>query len=239
MEVEQAREFERFSCLDPVIVHDVERIVGLRHVQASERTPGSADGVEVAVPALVQPIDLGELAIDNLPRLLEIAARRIDQPQAAEGKRRGIAELALAHVDQLEAAAAEIADEAVGVVNAGDDADGSEFRLLGAGQNLDRHVEDALGLGDKVRTILRFAGCRRGDSFDPAHVHLVDERAETAERPERAGDCIGAEPPSGGKRTAEAAQHLFVEQRRGRTRRALINHEPDRVRSDIDHCDRA
>ena len=35
--VEQGREFERICGADAVIVHDAQRIVGLRHVQARER----------------------------------------------------------------------------------------------------------------------------------------------------------------------------------------------------------
>src|SRR5262249_34673942 len=107
-------------------------------MQACQRPPRSADGVEIAVLALLQPIDLGELRIDDLSRALQITTRGIDQPQAPERKRRGVTEPALAHVDQLEAAAAEIADEAVCVVNSGNHADCSELRLLGAREHLDR-----------------------------------------------------------------------------------------------------
>ena len=124
-------------------------------------------------------------------------------------------------------------------MNAGDDANGGELSLLGAGQYADRHFDDALGLSDELGTVLGFARRRRGDRLDPGHAHLVDQRAKAAERPQRTRHSIGAKPPSGGNRAPEAAQHLFVEQRGGRPRRALIDHEPHRVRTDVDHGDGA
>ena len=58
-------------------------------------------------------------------------------------------------IDQLQAAAAEIAGKAVGGMDAGDDAERGKLGLLGAGENGDRPVEDALGLGDELRTVGR------------------------------------------------------------------------------------
>ena len=116
--VQQRREFERVVGVDAVIVHDAQRIVGLRHMQPGEHPPCPADRVEVAAPALLQPIDLGELGIDDLARLLEAAARSIDQAQAAERQRDGVGEPPTPDVDQLQAAAAEIAGKTVGGMNA-------------------------------------------------------------------------------------------------------------------------
>ena len=42
------------------------------------------------------------------------AARHVDEPQRAERQRHPVADGAILHVDQLEAAAAEIADDAIG-----------------------------------------------------------------------------------------------------------------------------
>jgi hypothetical protein len=135
--------------------------------------------------------------LSSQSRPLQIAAGGIDQPEAAKRQGRGIAELAFAHVDQLEAAAAKIADETVGVVNAGDHANGGKLGLLGAGKHPDRHFDDALCLSDELGTVLGFARRCRGDRLDSGHAHLVDQRAEAAERPERTRHGVGAEPPGG------------------------------------------
>jgi hypothetical protein len=90
-------------------------------------------------------------------------------------------------------------------VNAGNDAQRGELGLLGAGKHPDRHVDDALGLGNKVRTVLRFARRRRSDGLDPGHAHLVDQRAKSSKRPERASHGFGAKPPGGGERAAKTA----------------------------------
>ena len=114
-------------------------------------------------------------------------------------------------IHEGDAATAKVADEAVGVVNAGDDTDGGKLGLLGARQHPDRHIEDALGLGDEVGPILRLARGRGGDRLDPGDAHLVDKRTEPAQRSERAGHGIGTETAGGGQRPSEAAQNLFIE----------------------------
>ena len=116
--IEQRGESQRIVGVDPVIVHDAQRIIGLRHMQPRQRPPGAADGVEVAAPALLQPVDLGKLGIDDVARLLEAAARGVDQPQATERQRGGIRQPAAPDIDQFQAAAAEIAGKAVSRMNA-------------------------------------------------------------------------------------------------------------------------
>ena len=59
------------------------------------------------------------------------------QRQAAERQRHAAADAAALHVDQLERTAAEIADDAVGLVDAGDDAERGQFRLARARQDFE------------------------------------------------------------------------------------------------------
>jgi hypothetical protein len=70
-----------------------------------------------------------KLGIDDLTRLLQAAAGCIDQAQAAERHGDGVGQPSAPHVDQLEAAAAEIAGEPVRRVDSGHDAEGGELRL--------------------------------------------------------------------------------------------------------------
>ena len=157
----------------------------------AKRPPGAADGIEVAAPALLQPVDLGKLGIDDLARLFEAAARGVDQPQAAERKGGGVRQPAASHVDQLQAAAAEVAGKTVGRMDARHHAKGGKLGLLGAGENGDLPVEDALGLGDEFRPVGGLARRRRGDDLDMGDAELVDQGAKTPERPERALHGVG------------------------------------------------
>ena len=237
--VEQGCEFKSIGGVDLVIVHYAQGIIGLHPVQTRQRPPSAADGVEVASPAPVQPIDLGELRVDDLTRFFQAAARSVDQAQAAEGKRGGLPGLAVTHVDQLEAAASEITDDAIGAMDAGDDAQGSKLGLLPACEHMNRCIEGALGLRYELRPVLRLARRRRGKDLDPPGADLVEERAKASKRPERPGDGVGGEPPGRGERAPEAAQHLLVEQRARSPGRTLIDDEPNRVRSDVDYRDGA
>ena len=76
------------------------------------------------------------------------------------------ADLAAVDVDQLEAAAAEVAGHAVGILEAGDDAERREARFLGAGKQRDRHAADRLDLGDELGAVLRLARRRRREHIE-------------------------------------------------------------------------
>ena len=45
----QCRKIRRVACRDDVVVHNVQRIIALAHVQARKCPPGAADGVEMTV----------------------------------------------------------------------------------------------------------------------------------------------------------------------------------------------
>ena len=138
------------------------------------------------------------------------------------------------HVDQLQAAAAEVAGKAVGRMNARHDAERGKLGLPLAGQHVDFLAEDAFGLRDEVGTVLGLARRRRGDDLDMRNAELIDQRAKAPERPQRPLHRVGRELAGRGERAAEAAQHLLVEQRRRRPAGILVDDEPDRVRADID-----
>ena len=203
-------------------------------MQPRQRPPGAADGIEVAAPALLQPVDLGKLGIDDVARFLEAAARGIDQPQTAKRKRRGIRQPAAPHIDQFQAAAAEIAGKAISRMNAGHDAERGKLGLPRARQHGDFLAENAFGLRDEIGTVLGFTRRRRGDDLDMRNAELIDQRAKAPKRPQRPLHRVGRELAGGGQRTAETAQHLLVEQRRRRPAGILVDDQPDGVRADID-----
>ena len=85
------------------------------------------------------------------------------QRQASERQRHAAADAVAVHVDQFERTAAEIADDAVGIVDAGDDAERGKFCLARSRQDFDLRAADALGLGDEVGTVGGVAAGGGGD----------------------------------------------------------------------------
>ena len=106
-----------------VAVHDMQRIAGLPHVQARQRPPSAADGIERAALAVLQQTRTARARSDDLLRLLDRFRRDVLQSQAAERQRHARLDAVAVNFGQLERAAAEIADDAVGLVEAGDDAE--------------------------------------------------------------------------------------------------------------------
>ena len=139
----QAGEFQRLLGADDVAVHDVQRIAGLRHVQLRQRAPGAADRVEGAALAALQQLDVVERVLDDLLGLLDRAAGAVLQGEAAERQRDAGLDAAAVDVDQFERAAAEIADDAVRPVEAGDHAERRQFGLALAGDHVDLGAADA------------------------------------------------------------------------------------------------
>ncbi len=92
--------------------------------------------------------------------------RQVLQRQTSERQRDAAADAVATHVDQFERTAAEIADDAVGIVDAGDDAERGKLRLARAGQDFNGRAADALGLGDEVGTVGRVAAGGGGDGED-------------------------------------------------------------------------
>ncbi len=78
-----------------------------------------------------------------------------------------------AHVDQFERAAAEIADDAVGAMHAGNDAERGEFGLARAGEHVDLGADGALGELDEGAAVLGVAAGGGGDGEDLLHAHRL------------------------------------------------------------------
>ena len=113
-----------------VVVNDVQRIVRLLHMQPRDRAPGAADQIERFGRAAARSTGgRGERSIDRVDDGLG-GCRRARQGAAAPSGRltpapiAGFAVAAPSTAHQLDAAAAQIADDAVGVRNAGEDPGG-------------------------------------------------------------------------------------------------------------------
>ena len=99
------------------------------------------------------------------------------------------------HVDQFERAAAEIADDAVRPVEAGDHAERGQLGLALAGQHLDLGAADPLGRGDEVRAVPASRQAAVASTHSRCDLHGVAQRAEALERVERLLDRVGGSRP--------------------------------------------
>jgi len=114
--MDKAREIQRLLRWYHVAVHDVQRIAGLPHVQASERAPGAADGKKRAPFAGLEQIDVLEGLPDDLLCLLHRLGGNILQREAAQRQRDAGFHPVAVHLGELEGAAAEITRNPVRLV---------------------------------------------------------------------------------------------------------------------------
>jgi hypothetical protein len=219
-------------------MHDMQRISGLRHVQAGERTPRAADRVKRSALAQLDMRHLCQCLPDDLVRLLDRFSGAVLQRQAAKRQRSAALDAGIFHVDQFERAAAEIADDPIGPVKAGHDAERGELRFAFAGDHVDMRAADALRLADEIRTVFGVAAGRRRQHPNLLHAHGVAQRAEPPERGKRGRHRVGGHQAFGLHLAAKTGESLLVEQWRGAARHAFVDDEADRIGADVDDADR-
>jgi hypothetical protein len=151
-------------------------------MDARERAPGAADRIEGAATAGLELGDFGQLVLHDALGALQGFVRQILQREAAERQRHAAANPVAVHVDQFQRAAAEIADDAVGVVNAGHYAECGQFCLARSRQDLNRNAADAFGLGDEIGTVAGVAAGGGRDRIDAAYLLNPAQRTKTPQR---------------------------------------------------------
>ncbi len=228
---------EGFRCRNGVAMHDPDRIAALDDVDARQRAPGAADGVEISAAARLQQTNIRKLILDDALRPLQRLLREILQGQCSERQGHALAHPAAAHVDQFERSAAEIADDAVRPVDAGHDAERRELRLARAGEDFDWYAADPFGAGDEIGAVPGIATGSRRNGVDSAHFHEPTQGVKPPQRGERLGDRVGCKQAGTLDLPAETTQRLFVEDRNEASRQRLVNHEPNRVRANVDDRD--
>ena len=139
---------------------------------------------------------------------------------------------------QFERSAAEVTDNAVGLVETGYHPERGQFRLALAGEDVDLAAADVLGLGDEGLAVLGVPAGRRGDRPELRNLHAVAQGAKAPQRAERLLDRVGGEQPGGLHLASEPRQDLLVEDRGRAAGEALVDHEAHRVRADVDDGDR-
>ena len=207
-------------------------------MQPRQRPPGAADGVEGAPGAGLEQLGAGERLAHHLLGLLDLLRRHVLQREPAERQRDAGRDALPMYIGQFQRAAAEIAGDAVRAMEAGDDAERRQFGFALAGDHVDLGAAQAFGRGDEGFAVAGVAAGRGRNGEALRHAHAVAQRAEALERAERLVNSVGGQESGRVHLAAKPGQYLLVEDRRRAAREALIDHEPHRVRADVNHRDR-
>ncbi len=113
-------------------MHDAKRIFALDDVDARQSAPRAADRIERSAATAPDLRDVGKRGLDDAFGALQRFVRQVLQRQASERKRQPTADAIAMHIDQFQRTAAEIADNAVRTMHAGDDTERRQFRFARA-----------------------------------------------------------------------------------------------------------
>ena len=235
----RAAEGARLGGRDHIAVHDVERIVALRHVQLRQRPPGAAHGVERAAVKALDRCSRGEvLPRDPVSPFRRVAAR-IEQSQSAERERHARAERRALEADQFQRTAAHVAPRSRRPCGTPPSPRGPRARLPAAPPMSSISLPRA-----PVAAARKSAPFRASRVAAVAKTWMVGDlhvAAEDLERPQGRQGALHPFRPEEPRRTdatAEAAQHFFIEDRRQRAGKRLVGDEAHGIRADIHDGDR-
>ena len=162
-----------------------------------------------------------------------VAATDRGRAQHAERQRRGIEHLATGDARKIEAAAAQVSDNAVGIRNGRNHAQARRARLVIARQDRDIQTQ-RLDLAGEFLAIAGIAH-RRGRHADGlVNIHLARDDPKALERLDRARHRWLVDHAGLRQRTPQPRHDLFVENQRRIAPRAGEDHQAHRVRADID-----
>ena len=212
------------------------REVGGDHVQLGKGAPRPADHVEGLVASCLGKPGVLQPAADHLAGLLFAGFSALD-PKHAERKRDVAPDCAVFHLDQLQAAAAEVADDAACTGKGRDHAEARVACFLFRADDLAGQADP----GRRHRRIRRPLSASRtaavATTWASLHSHVAQEQLVAAQRGERLALALVGHVAVVAETRAEAGHHLLVEDRRGRPLPPRIDDQPDRVRTDVDDCD--
>ena len=174
------QELRRTLHAEFVVVHDAERIADCVHVQAGKISPRAADAVENPALAARQQLGAGQLLRGDPGSLDRRAFRHVLQAKPAERQRDALADLLAFHIDEFQAAAAQIACNAVGGMEARDHAERGIVGFFAAAQHADLRSEDLLRAMDEIEAVFGLAGRCRGDDMKLLRAGLIRQGAKAA-----------------------------------------------------------
>ncbi len=160
------RDLQGFAGIEAIAVNGRQRIARLAHVKLRERAPRSADGVKCLAAHLAEPILGRQTLLDQRDGFGLLALGLVHERKTSERQRNLMIERLALKPDQLDAAAAQVANNAGGVFEPCQNARRRQFRLFGVADDPDRHPAGLLGARQKLRSVLRpphRCGCKGVD----------------------------------------------------------------------------
>ena len=233
---QQAAQAQRPAARDGVLLQHMQRIILLLHVDAGETAPGAAHRVQGRgrqARNILQP------AIDDVARLVGIALALVHQAQRPQGQCKGSPGLARLDRHHVQAAAAQVGHQAVGIGNARHHALGRDACLVLARQNPDRPAPGRLGPADEFRAIAGIARRRRRHRVAHLHLQPVGDHAKARQRLQRRGAAFGMQPARADHVASDGADGFFILQGGGDPALGLVDHQAHRIGADVDDGDRA
>ena len=148
-------------------------------------------------------------------------------------------ELSMIEAHELEAAAAEIAHHPVRPGNAGDDAEGGEFRLFGSRKDTHGRAAAPAHGGSEFGSILGVAHSRRRQQIETLSAHRLGQAHEAVQIDERRINARFVQASGFIQAAAQPAEHLLVEQQQGRAGDSVEDDKADGVGADVNDGDAA
>ena len=179
-------------------------------------------------PRLQQLVDM-VLGLDPVP-----GQQRLHRQGPQGQAHRALAHPVVDHLDHLEAAAAHVAHETGRPVEAGDHAQPRITGLLAAAQHADGEPGLLRDLGCQGRPVARPAHGLGRQHVDARGLHRRGHGLEPAHRLDRAPRPFGRKLAGLVQPFRQPAQGLLVEARERCPAQLVVDHEPDRVRADVD-----
>ena len=222
-----------------IAVDDRQRIAGQVHVEPRQRAPRAADQIE-RQPLARAPSSRCPEAVAR-PALAARAARDADLRDAQHAEREGdaLVHLAAANADQFEAAAAEIADDAVRIRERPRARPRRAISPPRSPDSTSTSRPSRGGSSEEIRAVRAHRAPRRWRRCGACHVHLAGDQRKRSSATSARSDGRRIDQLGRGHAPAEPGHHLLVEQDRGNSRRPVIDDETDRIRADVDDRRRA
>ena len=184
-------------------------VIAALHVEAGDDAPRAADEID----ALAVGFDHGLQGFQGLDDVvLAVLRGALDLLQTEGAKWRGgaFADFAIADAGQFHRVAAEVADHALRLGPAEQDALRRQPCLFSAVNHPEPEAGFAQHLGLKLGAVLGLAGGGGGDDGQGIDGHAAGEQGETLEGDKGAGAALRVEMPGFGQTLAKAAHDFLV-----------------------------
>ena len=205
------------------------------HVQPGKAAPRTADHIKGQASLYRKGVfahRLGNIIAQYLRDLLGRFSGQYVMPQCAQRQRHPRAQFAIGYADKFKAAAAQIADIAIGKRIIAQYAMARRCGLSIAVQHIDADAQSG-GLIDQFLTVFRFTRCGGGDHAHAVDLHRAGQRFKAGQGGQRLFHRRFVNLAIACEARTQFYPAFFIVNGQGRARRACIYHEPDSVGANI------